>query len=111
MKTTDNIKTMAEQELPPHEPHAGSATEQTPSDISGEADELLRELGTLRAELTSMRDELSAARGAIANVPPTPGALSGAPTTLLSPGEVRAMSRGEVRANLDRIRESMRHWT
>ena len=38
------------------------------------------------------------------------GSLTGAADSLFSPAEVRAMSRAEVRANLDRIRESMRHW-
>ncbi len=78
-----------------------------------DAAELARELGALRTELTLMQDELMAVRHTSDSVParPTPGALDGAPAGLLSPGEVRAMSRGEVRANLERIRESMRHWS
>lgn len=93
---------------------ADTATEpENDSDQAAEAAELVRELGTLRAELTLMRDELMAARLALDEPParPTPGSLDGAPAGLYSPGEVRAMSRGEVRANLERIRESMRHWS
>lgn len=81
--------------------------------------ELLRQLGELRRELECMRGELGAARTAIpgearrdaaAVAGRSAGSLTGAADSLFSPAEVRAMSRAEVRANLDRIRESMRHW-
>ncbi len=81
--------------------------------------ELLRQLGELRHELECMRDELGAAsaagpgearRDAAAVAGRSAGSLTGAADSLFSPAEVRAMSRAEVRANLDRIRESMRHW-
>ena len=79
---------------------------------------LLRELGELRQELESMRRELaetnSARQRAVADrasaAELSAGRLRGAADSLYSPSEVRAMSRREVRANLDRIRESMRHW-
>lgn len=79
---------------------------------------LLRELGELRQELESMRRELAetnsdrqrAVDGRASAAELSSGRLRGAEDSLYSPAEVRAMSRGEVRANLDRIRESMRHW-
>ena len=80
---------------------------------------LLRQLGELRRELECMRGELGAARAAgpgearrdaAAVAGRSAGSLTGAADSLFSPAEVRAMSRAEVRANLDRIRESMRHW-
>ena len=72
----------------------------------------------MRQELESMRRELaetnSARQRAVADrasaAELSSGRLRGAEDSLYSPAEVRAMSRGEVRANLDRIRESMRHW-
>ena len=83
-----------------------------------ESGALLRELGELRQELESMRRELaetnSARQRAVADrasaAELSAGRLRGAADSLYSPSEVRAMSRREVRANLDRIRESMRHW-
>ena len=83
-----------------------------------ESGALLRELGELRQELESMRRELAetnsarqrAAEDRASAAELSSGRLRGAADSLYSPAEVRAMSRGEVRANLDRIRESMRHW-
>ncbi len=93
-----------------------SAKEESP-EVS-ESGALLRELGELRQELESMRRELAetnsdrqrAAEDRASAAELSSGRLRGAEDSLYSPAEVRAMSRGEVRANLDRIRESMRHW-
>lgn len=76
---------------------------------------LLRRISELKDELEHMRAELGTAyavRPERTPRPPVPSAgdLTGADDSLFSPAEVRAMSRSEVRANLGRIRESMRHW-
>ena len=69
-----------------------------------ESGALLREL----AETNSARQRAAEDRASAAEL--SAGRLRGAADSLYSPSEVRAMSRREVRANLDRIRESMRHW-
>ncbi len=101
----------------------GKAEKNSTTSADGTRDdggELLRQLGELRRELECMRGELDAARAeghgkasqdAYAIAGRSAGSLSGAADSLFSPAEVRAMSRAEVRANLDRIRESMRHWS
>ena len=98
----------------------GKAENNATTSADGARDDLLRQLGELRRELECMRGELGAARAAgpgearrdaAAVAGRSAGSLTGAADSLFSPAEVRAMSRAEVRANLDRIRESMRHWS
>ena len=92
-------------------PSAEVADEKTPA----ESGELLRRFGELKGELEKMRGELAEVRGArrpVANPSEfSTGSFRGASDSLFSPAEVRAMSRAEVRENLERIRESMRHWS
>lgn len=96
----------------------GEISDKEESSEVSESVALLRELGELRQELESMRRELAetnsdrqrAAEDRASAAELSSGRLRGAEDSLYSPAEVRAMSRGEVRANLDRIRESMRHW-
>ncbi len=110
---TDEIKNTGVEALsaaPPERPENRAAPE-------SEEAVLLRSLSELREELARMRDELGTVRTAseASRAPrapvPSAGGLTGADDSLFSPSEVRAMSRAEVRANLDRIRESMRHWS
>ena len=44
------------------------------------------------------------------NAAQSSGVICGGDARYFSPAEVRAMSRGEIRQNYDRIFESMRHW-
>lgn len=92
-------------------PSGEVSDEKTPA----ESGELLRRLGELRGELEKMRGELaevrSARRPAVDASEFSTGSFRGASDSLFSPAEVRAMSRAEVRENLERIRESMRHWS
>ncbi len=97
----------------PETPDEPLTEEHAPADNT--AEELKTELGALRTELEKLRAELEATGRAAAvrhtdSVPATAGKVGGGSATLFSPAEVRAMSRSEVRDNLDRIRESMRHW-
>lgn len=110
---TDEIKKTGGEALsaaPPERPENRAVPE-------SEEAVLLRSLSELREELARMRDELGTVRTAseASRAPrapvPSAGDLTGADDSLFSPSEVRAMSRAEVRANLDRIRESMRHWS
>ena len=68
-----------------------------------------------QGELEKMRGELAEVRGARRHAVNasefSTGSFRGASDSLFSPAEVRAMSRAEVRENLERIRESMRHWS
>lgn len=97
----------------PETPDEPLTEEHAPADNT--AKELKTELGALRAELEKLRTELEVTgRSAVARnteaPPAVAGKVGGGSATLFSPAEVRAMSRAEVRDNLDRIRESMRHW-
>lgn len=115
---------MEENEIKKDMPKAAPAeaaavnTAPAPDEEKDEGSALLRQLGELRHELEDMRRELASAKLPDKDTgKPLPnaaelsaGRLRGAGDSLYSPAEVRAMSRAEVRANLERIQESMRHW-
>lgn len=85
----------------------GAPAENAAAELKGELEALRGELEKLHAELAGM----GKAASRIDAPPVTAGKVGGGGGELLfSPAEVRAMSRAEVRDNLDRIRESMRNW-
>ncbi len=113
---------MEESEIKKDMPEAApaEAAEAVPAhdEEKDESRALLHQLGELRHELEDMRREFASVKLPDKEVgKPLPnaaelsaGRLNGAGDSLYSPAEVRAMSRAEVRANLERIQESMRHW-